>query len=51
MTIHKPFDFSLLAIATLLVIQAGIASYGLGFVGDLAATTRAELTTVARAVR
>jgi hypothetical protein len=51
MTTHKPFDLSLLAIATLLVIQAGIASYGLGFVGDIATTSRAEITAVARAVR
>jgi len=48
---HRRFDFSLLAIATLLMIQASIASYGLGIVRDVADTTHARLVAVAAAAR
>ena len=46
MTTHRRFDLSLFALITLLVLQASIASYGLGIVRDVAATTRARLTAV-----
>ena len=47
----RRFDFSALALATLLVIQAGIASYGLGFVKDVASSTHERLLAVVRATR
>lgn len=50
MTYHR-FDFSALVLATLLVIQAGIASYGLGFVKDIAGHTQSRLLAVVEASR
>ena len=47
----RRFDFSVLALATLLVIQAGIASYGLGFMKDVAGNTHARLLAVVEASR
>jgi hypothetical protein len=51
MTTHSRFDFSLFAIVTLLVLQAGIASYGLGVVRDVAGLTHARFAAVADASR
>jgi hypothetical protein len=51
MTTYRRFDFSALVLATLLVIQAGIASYGLGFVKDVAGATHARLVAVAESAR
>ena len=48
---YRRFDFSALVLATLLVIQVGIASYGLGFVQDVADATHARLLAVAQARR
>jgi hypothetical protein len=48
---YRRFDFSGLALATLLVIQASIASYGLGLVTDIASTTHARLGAVVEATR
>jgi hypothetical protein len=48
---YRRFDFSALALATLLVIQAGIASYGLGFVKDVAGSTHERLLAVVQAAR
>ena len=47
----RRFDFSALALATLLVIQAGIASFGLGFVKDVAGSTHERLLAVVQASR
>ena len=47
----RRFDFSALVLATLLVIQVGIASYGLGLVKDVAGTTHARLQAVAESSR
>jgi len=46
---YRHFDFSALALVTLLVIQAGIASYGFGFVKNVAGATHASLMAVASA--
>jgi hypothetical protein len=43
------FDFSLLAIATLLVVQATVASYGIRLIRDSAGRTHAALVAVATA--
>ena len=48
---YRRFDFSALAIATLIVIQASIASYELGLVKNIAGTTHARLRAVAEAAR
>ena len=48
---YRRFDFSALVLATLLVIQAGIASYGLGLVKDVAGATHARLMAVAASAR
>jgi hypothetical protein len=48
---YRRLDFSALALATLLVIQVGIASFGLGFVKDVAGATHARLLAVAEARR
>ena len=45
------FDFSALALATLLVIQAGIASYAFGLVQNVAGNTHERLLAVAQATR
>jgi hypothetical protein len=42
----RRFDFSALVLATLLLIQAGIASYGFGFVKEVAGNTQARLQAV-----
>jgi hypothetical protein len=47
----RRFDFSTLALATLLAIQVGIASYGLGVVKDVAGTTHARLQAVVQSSR
>ena len=47
----RRFDFSALVLATLLVIQLGIASYGLGFVKNIAGNTQARLLAVVDASR
>ena len=47
----RRFDFSALALATLLLIQAGIASYGLGLVKDVAGATHSRLMAVAASTR
>ena len=51
MTIHPRFDFSGLVLATLLLIQVGIASYGFGVVRDVAGSTQARLLGVVAASR
>ena len=51
MTTNRRFDFSALAIATLLMVQVGIASYGLGFVKNVAGATHAQLVAVAASAR
>ena len=51
MTTRRSFDFSLLAIAALLVVQMSIASYGMGLFRDVAHTTRDQLAAVAHAGR
>ena len=51
MTTHRRIDFSLIAIALLLALQASIASYGLRLVRDVAAGTHEKLVEVARAGR
>ena len=52
MTYRRRFDFSALVLATLVVIQAGIASYAFdGLVRDIARTTYARLTAVAESTR
>ena len=51
MTTHRRFDFSLLAIALLLAVQASIASYGLRLVRDVAVGTHEQLVIVGRAGR
>jgi hypothetical protein len=43
------FDFSLLAIATLLVVQATVASYGIRLICGTAGRTHAALVAVATA--
>ena len=48
---YRRFDFSALVLATLLVIQVGIASYGLGFMKDVAGNTHARLRAVVEASR
>ena len=48
---YRRFDFSALVLAALLVIQAGIASYGLGFVKDIAGHTQSRLLAVVEASR
>jgi len=50
MTYHR-FDFSALVLATLLVIQAGIASYGFGLVKDVTGATHERLVAVVDASR
>jgi len=45
----RRFDFSALVLATLLVIQLGIASYGLGFVKHVAGNTHERLLAVVEA--
>ena len=50
MTYHR-FDFSALILATLLVIQAGIASYGFGLVKDVTGATHERLVAVVDASR
>ena len=47
----RRFDFSAFVLAALLVIQAGIASYGLGLVKDVAGATHARLMAVAASAR
>ena len=47
----RRFDFSALALATLLLIQAGIASYAFGFVKDVADATHERLMAVAHSAR
>ena len=47
----RRFDFSALVLATLLVIQLGIASYAIGFVKDVAGNTHEQLLAVAQATR
>ena len=47
----RRFDFSALVLATLLLIQAGLASYGLGFVKEVASDTHARLHAVVEASR
>ena len=47
----RRFDFSALVLAALLVIQAGIASYGLGLVKHVAGNTHERLLAVAQATR
>jgi hypothetical protein len=44
-------DFSLIAIAALLVFQASIASYGIRLVRDVAIGTHAELVSIAHTVQ
>ena len=51
MTSSRRFDFSLLALATLLVLQASIASYSLGLLRDVAQATQERLAFVADAAR
>ena len=51
MTTYRRFDFSGLVLATLLLVQVGIASYGLGFVKDVASGTQARLLSVVAASR
>ena len=51
MTSHRRFDFSLVVLAALLVVQATIVSYGMGFVRDIAGDTQERLTAVAQAGR
>jgi hypothetical protein len=48
---YRRFDFSAIVLATLLVIQVGIASYGLGFMKDVAGNTHAGLLAVVEASR
>ena len=47
----RRFDFSALALATLLLIQAGIASYAFGFVKEVAGSTHARLQAVVESSR
>lgn len=51
MTTGSRFDFSLLALAALLLIQASIASYGLDLARDVVGSTHARLAAVASATR
>ena len=51
MTYRRRFDFSLLTLVTLLVLQASIASYGLGIFHDVAQFTQSRLAAVAAAGR
>jgi hypothetical protein len=48
---YRRFDFSALVLATLLVIQAGIVSYGLGLMKDVASSTHERLLAVVQASR
>ena len=51
MTYRRRIDFSLLALAMLLALQASLASYGLGLVGNVAQLTQSRLEAVAQAGR
>jgi len=44
---NRRFDFSAIVLATVLLIQAGIASYGLGLMKDVAGATHERLMAVA----
>ena len=48
---YRRFDFSALALATLLVIQAGIASYAFGLVKNVAGSTHERLEAVVASSR
>jgi len=47
---RRRFDFSLLAIAVLLTVQATLATYGIRLVRDVAAETHHGLVVAARSV-